>query len=170
MKIAKELARTSLNAGACSDRYKELLRLTDKRDMIKMYLDEIDFCMINDFPNKEYIEKHFKGIIEQYNVHLDDFIGLINPDRLVTLGETSGHIRFDNYAVGRVFVKHTSKLSIKVCENSFVMIDAFDNSSVEIEAHNDAKVCVNRYGNATIKVSEKDKARIKIVQKTKTAY
>lgn len=166
MKLAKELAKIAGKAGACEKRHDELLGLTDKRDMIKMYLDEIDFCMENDYPGNEFVKKYFKGITEQYNIYLDDYIMLVNPDKVVALGETKGNIQFDNYTVGRVFMNHNSNVRIKVKDDAFVMIDIYGNSAVQVEASDNSKVCINRYG-GTIEKSEKDRGVVKVINKTK---
>jgi predicted NBD/HSP70 family sugar kinase len=166
MKLAKELAKIAEKAGACDKRYSELLGLADKRDMIKMYLDEIDFCMEKDYPGNEFVRKHFKGIIEQYNVYLDDYIMLVNPDKVVALGETKGNIQFDSYTVGRVFLNHSSSVKIKVKDDAFVMIDVYGNSAVQVEASDNSKVCINRYG-GTIEKNEKDRGIVKVVNKNK---
>jgi predicted NBD/HSP70 family sugar kinase len=167
MKLAKELAKIAGSSGACEERHAELLGLEDKRDMIKMYLDEIDFCMENDYPGNEFIKKHFKGVTEQYNIYLDDYIMLVNPDKVVALGETKGNIQFDSFTVGRVFLNHNSNVKIKVKDDAFVMIDIYGNSTVQVEASDNSKVCINRYGNSVIVFSEKDKSRVKIIEKKK---
>lgn len=167
MKLAKDLAKIAGRSGACEERHAELLGLEDKRDMIRMYLDEIDFCMEKDYPGNDFIRKHFKGVTEQYNIYLDDYIMLVNPDKVVALGETKGNIQFDNYAVGRVFMNHNSNVKIKVKDDAFVMIDLYGNSSVQVEASDSSKICINRYGNSVIVFSEKDKSRVKIIEKKK---
>ena len=166
MKLAKELAKIAGKAGACEKRHGELLELTDKRDMIKMYLDEIDFCMENDYPGNDFVRKHFKGFIEQYNVYLDDYIMLVNPDKVVALGESKGNIQFDSYTIGRVFLNHSSSVKIKVKDDAFVMIDVYGNSAVQVEASDNSKVCINRYG-GTIEKNEKDRGIVKVVNKNK---
>lgn len=168
MKIAKELAKIASRVGACENRHAELLGLTDKKDMIRMYLDEIDFCMENDYPGNDILRKHFKGATEQYNIYLDDFIMLINSKKVVALGETHGNIQFDEYAVGRVFLNHKSNVSIRVKDDAFVMIDIYGNANIQVEASDNAKVCINSYGGA-IEKSEKGKAVIKVINKTKIA-
>jgi hypothetical protein len=170
MKIAKELAKEAKKNGICDTWYNELKILEDKRAMVQMYLNGIDFCLANDYPDNEYIRANFKGMMEEFGVFLDDNIDLVNVKKCVALGATKGRIEVNGFGVSEIFVKHESALNITAKDNAFVMIDVFDDGVVMIDAQDNAKICVNKYGNARIHSNKVDSAMIKIIEKHKKTY
>lgn len=171
MNLAKELARRAKKEGICKPWYDELKSLQDKKAMIEMYLKGIDFCLANNYPENDFIRKHFKGEMEQFGVFLDDRISIANPRKCVCLGNTSGRVEIDNFNVCEIFAKHSARLDIYAKDNAFVIIDVFDNSEVHIHASNRAKVCVNRYiGNNIVIKDEADEAFVRIRDKQKKTY
>ena len=122
------------------DRYNELKTLEDKRAMVQMYLNGIDFCLSNDYPNNDYIRANFKGVMEEFGVFLDDNIDLVNVKKCVALGATKGRIEVNGFGVSEIFIKHESALNIIAKDNAFVMIDVFDDGVVMINAQDNAKI------------------------------
>lgn len=170
MKLSKELAKQAAKFGICQEWHTKLKSLEDKKELIKMYLSGIDFCLSNDYPNNDFIRANFKGFMEDFGVFLDDNIELSNTPKCVALGETTGSIELDGYCVSEIFIKHKSNLNIIAKDNAFVMIDVFDNVKLTCEAYGNAKVCINIYGNATIESKEHDSGLIKIKDKQKKTY
>lgn len=169
MNINIELAIDANKKGICSEWFSRLQNTEDKNDLIKMYLEGIDFCLSKDFPSNEFIKKNFVGTCEAYGVLLDSNIDVANYKHVVALGATTGIVRYDGFAVGQVFVKHTSELTIDASGNSFIVIDVFDGAKVAVVARDNAKICINSYG-GTIDTSEQGNAKIKVVDKGKTTY
>ena len=170
MNLSKELAKQAKKFQVCEEWYDKLKTITDKKELIQMYLSGIDFCLNNDYPTNEYIRENFKGEMEQFGVFLDDTIDLKNPRKCVALGKTKGHVACDGFGISEIFVKHDSKMTIVAKDNSFVMVDAFDDSVVHIRAYGKAKVVVNEYGNAKIDYKENDFSRVKMIKKHKKTY
>ncbi|MDR1348312.1 MAG: hypothetical protein LBJ63_07825 [Prevotellaceae bacterium] len=169
--LSKELALQAKRLGICSEWHNLLKKLSDKREMAEMYIKGIDFCLANDYPDNEYIRANFGEIIHDFGIFLDDRIQLINPERCVALGNTTGSIEVNSYNICEVFVKHHSELTIKAKDNAFVVIDMFDNSVVSISAENRARICINRYLGAEIKERlQLDLSEIKINEKNKKSY
>lgn len=166
MKSSKELTKQALaEAKACS--IHQRLQVADTWfDLIQIYLDSIDFCLSNGFSIKDHVRKHFTETMEQHNIYLDGFAALINPKQVITLGDTSGTVRVDEYNVCQIYIKHNSKIKIKAVNHSFVMVDVFDDACLEVESLNEAKVCVNRYGSSLVIFDEKDNLRVKIIEKS----
>lgn len=172
MKLAKKLAKAAKKKGICEPWRKELKTLEDKRTMVVMYINGIDFCLANDFPDNECIRANFKGVMEEYGVFLDDKIDLVNCRRCVALGATNGSIEINSFGTSEIFAKHDSQLVITAKDDAFVMIDLFDNAMLRIYAQDRAKVCVNRYGGALFAapIRNEDSARVKIIEKHKKTY
>lgn len=169
MKLGKELALAASKKGICKEWFETMKDLTDKKALIEMYIKGIDFCLANDYPSNDYISQHFKGEMEAFGVHLDELIFKTNPRTTVALGSCSGSLKFDEFTVAEVFIKHQSDLTLKAKGNSFVMVDIFDDARVHIHATDNSKICVNHYsgsvtyyveGNAVVKVKEKNKKNL----------
>jgi hypothetical protein len=161
MKISKELTKMALRSDAKKDctTYQRLVSAKSPEEVVKIYLDEINFCLANDFPSNDYILKHFGDIVRLFNIFIDDEIMILNPKHLIALGKTSGTIKIEEYNVCNVYVKHTSKLKIKSEGHSYVMIDVFDNAVVEVEASQESQICINRYGLSKVISNEQDNGR-----------
>ncbi len=172
MKISKELTRMALRSGAKKDctTYQRLVAAKKPEEAVKIYLDEINFCLANDFPSNDYILKHFGDIVRLYNIFIDDNIAIVNPKQLVTLGKTYGTIKIEDYNVCNAYIKHSSKLKIKSEGHSYVMIDVFDNAVVEVEASQESQICINRYGFSKVIYNEQDNGSVKIIEKNKATY
>jgi hypothetical protein len=74
------------------------------------------------------------------------------------------------YAVSQLFVKHSSKATINVFDDAFVVIDCFENAVLDIKASGNSKVMVNVYRYAQVTHNAKDNAIIKVVHKNKNSY
>lgn len=169
--IAKNLAKEAKSKGICKEWHGELKNLTDKREMVAMYVRGIDFCISNDFPSHEYMRKNFKGIMEDFGVFLDDEIHLSNAKTCISHGSTSGILEYSGYGVGEVILKDSSKITIKASGDSFVMIDLFDSSVLNVEVSENAKVCINQYvGDSRVSVSKSGAAIVKLNKKNSKTY
>lgn len=137
--------------------------------MVAMYIRGIDFCLANDYPSNDYIRQHFKGVMEDQGIFLDDPIKLTNYRRCIALGSCHGELLVSKYNVSEVFAKHDSQLDIIVEDNAFVEIDMFDNSRVKVTSRGQAKVHINVYGGELL-IDEQDESRIKVVDKDSKTY
>ncbi len=169
MNLPKELAKQAKKKGICEEWYNQLKSLDDKDAMADMYLRGIDFCLRNDYPSNDFIQKHFGDVAPKHGVFVDVAIDVTNRPKCVCLGTCSGRVEVDGFNVCEVFVKHDSELNIIVKDNAFVMVDIFDNANVMIHANNRAKVCVNRYGGNVID-NAADDAVVKLREKNKKTY
>lgn len=169
MKIAKELAKAAQDKGICTDWLIDLNETNDIEKLLSMYIQGIDFCLANNYPDNEYIRANFKGKMEHRGIYLDDDFRAENCRVVVALGQCSGNIELSSYQVSELFVKHESELMVVARENSFVMIDIFDNAKLTVLACDNAKVCVNRYG-GMVTHRLKGKAAFKIIEKNQKTY
>jgi hypothetical protein len=172
MKLNKELANTAKRKGVCKEWFNRLQNTEDKGELIKMYLEGIDFCLSNEFPTNAYIREHFVGTCEAYGVFLDETINVVNSRFVVALGTCEGSADYSAFGVGQVFIKHDSRVHITASDNAFVMVDIFDNSEVTVTVKDNAKVCVNNYGGklSITTDSEPGNAIIKVISKHSKTY
>lgn len=169
MSLSKQLAKQAKAKGICAPWHAELLTLQDKDAMVEMYLKGIDFCLANDYPNNDFIRKHFKGVMEKQGVFLDDNVKVENMPKCVCLGVTQARVEVQGFQVCEIFAKHDSELNVIAKDNAFVVIDIFDNAVVHIHTSDRAKVCVNRYG-GTIEQNAMGDSIVKIREKNKKTY
>ncbi len=169
MNLSKELARQAKAKGICTPWHNELLKLQNKEAMVKMYLKGIDFCLANNYPPNDFIREHFKGVMEEQGVFLDDSIKVVNMPKCVCLGTTCGSIEAAGYEVCEIYVKHNSELNVIAKDNAFVMIDIYDDAIISVYASDRAKVCVNHHGGSVNRYAMND-AIIKIREKDKKTY
>ena len=168
MKINKRLAIEAKKHNICDNWFNDILKANDKDKMIEIYLKGIDFCLLNDYPTRPFIQKHFsKEIMNKYNIFLDEKIEAQNTQNIVILGNSSGTVEYAGYEVGQVFVSHEAKLTVIASDNSFVMVSTFGKCEVDVIASNDAKVCVFYYAGklTTATGSEQGNAVIKVIHK-----
>lgn len=172
MKLAKELAKEAKRLNICEEWHDEMQTLGNKKALLQMYVDGLDFCLSNDYPTNDYIRKNFKGEMETFGVFLDDTVDLVNAQRCVALGDTKGRIEVNGYGVCEVYAKHNSALNIVAKDSAFIMVDAFDDCVVNVHAQDNAKVCINRYGGKIIQtpITDGQKAIIKVIEKHKKTY
>lgn len=171
MELNKKLERQAKRFDACAEGRKSLLSITDKRDMVKLYLHHIDFCLMNDYPSNEFIREQFVGVMEEFGVYLDSKVDATNERKLVLLGACDVKSEHNEYSVGEMFVKHSSQANIIVRDHAFVMVDAFDDANIHVYAYDRARVCINVYGNAHVEIMEQeDGAHVKVVNKNKKTY
>lgn len=163
--IINEIAKKAHKLGACQQGYRELLSATSKHDLCHSYIKNLDFCLEHNFPSNDYIRKHFKGIMEEQGIYLDDVIELHNLRMCITLGKTNGRIILSEYSVAEIYAKHQSALNIVAKDNAFVMVDVYDDAVVNLYASDRAQVCVNRHG-GKITYNATGDAVVKIMEKS----
>jgi hypothetical protein len=146
MKINKDLESEIKreNIKLCGKGLFDLEKVKDIPTAINYFFSNIDFCLNNDFPNKDYFKK-FEGL-QCYGVYSDEEIVTKNQKDIIAFGCCKGLIEYTDYSVGKLFVKHNSKLEVKISGNAFVMIDIFDNSEIEVSALDSSTVKIHEYG------------------------
>lgn len=170
MTFNEKIALEAKRCGICREWYGKILNASGIEDLLKLYVDGIDFCLSNEFPGNGILKEFGGDLCQQYGIHVDrQNVELQNPRKLVALGTTSGTATFREYAVGEVFAKHSAQLKLSAQNNAFVVIDMFDESRVTVSAFGNAKVCVHKYGGELITESA-DSAVIKVIDKHKTTY
>ena len=163
--FAKQIQKEAQALGACSPGLDDLKQVGDnKAGLIQLYLKKLEFCLENDFPSKDFIREHGKGIMESFGVFLDDRINLTNYSKCVALGKTTGNVIVTSYGVSQVYAKHTSDLVIEASDNAFVMVYVYDDAKVTVNAHDRAKVYFNRYG-GKIATANDGQAVVKVAEK-----
>lgn len=169
MNLQKTLLKDAGRKNACRSGLDKLKGMTDRREMVSLYLDNIDFCLSNEFPENGFIHANFGDIINDMGIFLDDAFEIENKPHCVLLGASHGQMSIGDFNVSEVFIKHDSTLTLHASGNAFVMVDIFDDTILNVHATDRAKVYVNRYG-GEINVESKDESHVKIREKHKKSY
>jgi hypothetical protein len=146
----EQLKEAGIAKGMCASGHDNLKENLNIGQLSELYVKSIDFCISNDYPNLNFFRTNFKGLCEPYGIFIDDDVKSRNAQVTVLNGDCRGFLEYDKYAVTRIFVRHTSKISVNASEHSIVTIDAFDTSKLVVATSGDAGVSVNLYGNAKI--------------------
>lgn len=167
MELKEQLINRAVRAHGCVEGVAQLDGAATKEEMVQCFIDRIDFCLANNFPDKEYLKKNFKRELRDKGIYIDEPVNLHNGSA-VLLGGCIGKLMADEYAVCRLYVKHTSALTIEATDNAFVMVDALDETRVEVKSAGKGRVVVNLYAQAHADAT--GDGLTKIIQKNKDTY
>lgn len=163
----KGLAKKAKEMGVCIPGFQRILSSDDKAGLLRYYIENLDFCLSHDFPDKEYLKAQGAGLLGGEGIYIDQDVVLSGVERSVLLGNCTGWILADGYDCPEVYVKHGANIGVIAKDHSIVRIDCFDDSIVNVEASGKAHVVVNVYGNALVKVKGQG---VKVVKKNKKNY
>ena len=165
MELKEQLIRGAIGACGCAEGVAQLDGAAGKSEMVQCYLDHIDFCLARNFPDKEFLKRHFRKELKEKGIYADETVELYNT-HAVLLGNSEGVLRAGGYGVCRLYIKHSSQLRIEASGNAFVMADVLDEAGVEVICLEKAKVVVNLYARA----SARGQGEVKIIHKNKDTY
>lgn len=144
-KLNSDLRDRAVSLGLCA-KWQRMWE-TDKtpQELIDMWKRGIDFGLEHDYPSTEFIKANFAPTLLHENlIFVDEYINIGNAPNGVYIinGECSGTLRFRDWAVATVYVRHTSSVSIIAEDCAKVFVRIYDDA--------DASVC--EVGDAVVKV------------------
>lgn len=142
--LNKTLRQEAVSLGLCQQWQTMWEKEKDIDDLLIMYKRGIDFCIVNDYPNLDYIRSHFdKDDLRRYGIFLDDDLGdtRLESGEYVFLGDCKGCVRFDFLKAVKMYVRHNSKLKVIATMNSTVECRVYDNADVESETDGERSTC-----------------------------
>lgn len=144
--IAEMLRQEALKKGAYCDIITNWHN-PDKNMLIQKYIEGIDFCIENNFPDNKFIKKHFDGIMQEYGIFVDEKIELHNMPHVILNGRCRGTLHYDGYRFGKIYVRGGSKVNIEVIDKAIINVEIYDNNSKVIVRNKGTKnVAVYLYG------------------------
>lgn len=146
----KELAKGFISgvSGMCDKGQDGLMSAASIADLVTEYWRGIDFCLAKNYPRMR-VMRRFQNKFREQQVYIGEVVKVENERKAVFLGKCYATFIADGYSVSHIYVKHDSKLNIKVSGNAYIMVDALDASDVIVECTEEAKVIVNLYSKAT---------------------
>lgn len=174
MELTEQLREDGAAKGLCRQWQMKLHKGLGMAQLVKLYIDGIDFCISEDFPTLPFLREHFKGACEPYGVFVDDDIPqALNVPDIVLNGACRAMLEYDGYSVSRLYVRHASRAAVAVSGHAVLTIDVFDEARLHISVVGDrAMVNVNLYGDgADVEyVWEDTPAKVNLIRKNKKTY
>ena len=122
--LNKALRERARELGLCDQWYKEWDKNSSKQELIKKYLDGIDFCIKHNYPNIEFAKAYFpKNLLRLNCIFIDDRFDIQNANKVVTLGKSSGRIQYEGLMTGDVYVRHQSLVEINAKDGARVFVE-----------------------------------------------
>lgn len=166
--LVKQLKADGTAKGLCQLYQLKLRGCNDIEALVKLFIKGIDFCVNNDYPTLEFMRQNFKGKAEAYGGYVDDEVNEVNLPNAVLNGECKAIMKYTDYSVSRLIIRHTSKAAVNVEDHAYLTIDIFDNTELYLAvAGTNAKVFVNVYGDAQVHANG---SGIQVVNKHKNRY
>lgn len=148
-KLRGILMANAKKAKACEPGLIELGTAGTKEEIARCFMEYIDFCLVNNYPDNTFLKLNFERELEAIGIYIDRQITLEKGKRMVFLGDCRSTVEMGEYSVCMIRAKHQSKISIKASGHTRIMVDALDDSVITVEATEKATVIVNLYARAT---------------------
>lgn len=149
MKVGKEIALEAKKKGICEEWFADMIKKNDIKPLCEMYFKGDDWAMEKDFPDLSILRK-FKGSIFPYGMIVDSISEKFeNNYRIAFFGTCDSEITYNNYSVGKVIVRHQSKVKISAFGSSKVFINLLDEAEIEVEAIEDTEVIIYQYSTSS---------------------
>lgn len=158
----------SKRGNMCKPAIKKIKEGLTARQLLQLYIDNIDFCLSENFPCNTDLKLKGGALLKEFGIYLDEHVKECNLDNLIMLGASSGVAQVTDGFVSKIYLKQNSLLTLTALEDALVIVDLFDESKLRVIAKDRSKVIVNIYGKA--KVEADANHRIKINYKLKDSY
>jgi hypothetical protein len=154
-----KLKQDAIKKGLCKE-YNDNWQGETIADLCNMYKKGIHFCIEKNYPNLDYITKHYRGKTEEYGVYINEiFSTYVSQDIYIINGGSIGKIRNNEFNVTKIYLRHTSVLTLNCIDYSITYVDMYDNSEISLNISDKARVIINQYGGVIN--GDISKARIK---------
>lgn len=145
-RLNSELRQSAVEAGLC-DKWQSMWNHTfDKDELIDMFKKGQDFCIINDYPSKEYIRGNFTTIeLARNGIYVDENISLgedrsLGNGTYVLLGSCTGTLRFGKWTAATVYLRHDSNVRVEAGAFARISVRLYDNADAETTPDEDARI------------------------------
>lgn len=148
MSIQEELKQQAIEYGLCEKWQREWGKPTIA-DLCDKFIKGLDFCIKHNYPTIDYLDRHFKGKVEQYGIYINE--RAVSHSQLYVVA--NGDSVVDVYAstVCSVYARHNSHIRLYVPAEAFMYVSMFDDCTIEVVEKGDgATICVSLFG-GTIK-------------------
>ena len=143
MELQEELKQQAIKLGLC-EQWQQEWGTPDLEQLCNKFIRGLDFCVKNDYPTLEYMDKHFKGKVERYGIYINEESYSWCQKNVVINGDSNVTVQTDRQC--DITVRHNSVVHIEAYDNAFVYVSMHDNSRLVInyKSHN-ARICVSLF-------------------------
>ncbi len=144
MSIQEDLKQQAIEYGLCEQWQREWGNPTIA-DLCDKFIRGIDFCIKHNYPTIAYLDKHFRGQVEQYGIYINEGADSKGQAFVVANGDST----IDVYApiFCDIYARHNSHIRLYASADAFVYVSMYDNCTLEImNKGQGAKICVSLFG------------------------
>lgn len=146
-KLNSELRECAVGHGLCTQWQGEWNDDKTQQELIDMYVRGLDFCIEHDYPTTDFIKEHFDSYLLRKNrIYVDEEVEGGESGVYVINGKCNGEVRFEDFTVATLHVRHDSELNVVAEGLSKVFIKVYNHAKVHVKQSDMAKVYVYLYG------------------------
>ena len=159
-------------AGCCKQYQWRIITAKSIDDLIHTYKSGLRFCLANDYPDKEFIVRHFtKDELHRHGIYIDEQIDTTQAAKrrtIVALGYSEGLIEYNDWCEHRVAVTHTAEVNINARGHTFIIVYIYGKAKVNIHLEDHASVVAYFYDRAAkpvISRASESRATFKVIHR-----
>lgn len=146
MNLSEDLLRKARAVGLCQEHTDKWNVSWSKKDLLRYYKANPNWCLKRQFPSLGYLRKYFKGgKARDMGVFIDEKNIALRPTSLIYVLVNSSMGILTN-RIQRFYLGLDSNVTFIVQDGGDITIDYYDNSKVKVELRGDAKCTIYRYG------------------------
>lgn len=145
--LNKTLRDRARELGLCDQWYKEWDKNSTRQELIDKYLNGIDFCIANDYPNIAFIKEYFPdSLLRKNEIYLNGTAEVKNARKVVLLGESKVNAVVDGMVSSDIYVRHGSELNVVATDGARVFVEMYEDSNVKAVADAESKIFIYQHG------------------------
>jgi len=146
MEVNNELKDKAISLGLCQQWTSEWSDDETKDTLCEKYMRGIDFCIEHDYPSSKYLKDNFDGVMQNHGMFVDDIVNRDNLRVMTINGLSIGSLNYDKFNIGRIYLRHNSRVNIDVKDNAKILVSMYDNSVLNVTCSGESNVYVQRHG------------------------
>lgn len=158
------LRQEATQKGMCGKVARQWVDDWDKDELLRQYIQNIEFCIEQNFPTNEFIASNFdKLTLHTHNIFIDETIKEENLNGVVVInGSCGGEITMSDFSVANIYIRGNSNISIKADRFAIVFVTLLDNAKLTMEQSEYSQCYVYPYGD---NIEHQVKGNVKIRNK-----
>ena len=132
--VNKVLREKAVAAGLCDDWQERVWnRDLTMTELLTIYKRGIDFSLKQEWFDYDFFKREFPiEELHEANIYIDEDVDIMDADSgtYVFLGHCRGTVRFRNFSVGNLYIRHTSDMRITAEDMAKVFVSVHDGSEV----------------------------------------
>ena len=133
--LNEELRNRAIECGLCAKWQTEWDSNRTPQELIEMWKRGIDFGIAHDFPSNDFIKSNFdRTLLHKNLIFVDEYLNLEDaPSGVYVInGNCRGTLRFRDWNVATIYLRHNSEINIIAEGESKVFVKQYDYSMVAI--------------------------------------